>query len=562
MQRRIENAAEKESVSESELGDSSECSTTEKPLSVGAPSAQHSSPELEQDSGSVSHQNDPHSRPVGRPSVPHTGEKSDISPATKTVLFETGNPETGATPCGALETVKVSGTVDTVLVESVPGLMTAPDFCMFIQPFADTIVHFRPLRVRTERNRYIVIMKFRSSEEAAKFARSYQGRPFFPGLVEETCNVREVGSIDFDTANDSELSGFPNSAMFPGESDDALRATCAVCLERLDARNDALVTTFCNHTMHAACLSKWDLNRCPVCRHTHELRPESSVCMICNHRGHLWMCAVCGFVGCAIYANKHAHAHFDETQHPFAINLEDRTFWGGETIRAGTVWDYSSERFVNRLLTSDDGKVVEVAQDPERSPQGAPSVSQAAACCSSENVGIVEDEENDRGLQAAVYASRMDAIVDEYRGKLEWLEAERVAEKNELENEIVKLKGAVTKGSKEKKVLQKRISEMEKETKQLEDKNGFLKNLSDTLLRDNRGWNEQVEGLKRQLAESEEAKKGLQEQIRDLMMHLEAQAKISEASGSCRSGPSELQGGDVRVGPTPRQRLAMKTHRR
>lgn len=487
----------------------------------------------------------------------------------ETIIFETGNPATGATSSGTLHVRPCSGHSSTVLVESVPGLMTSADFCMFIRPFADAIRHFRPLRLASERNLYIVVVQLRTNHDASNFAQVFQGKLFLRGLVQETCAIREVSQIDFDAADQSSKHDFPNSAMFPSEPlAEAQRPPCAVCLDRLDERTAALVTTFCNHTMHAACLAKWDLNRCPVCRHTHELMPEASTCMNCNHREDLWMCVICGYVGCGVYKNKHAHQHFAETQHPFAMNLEDTVFWSGEKLRAGSVWDYISDRFVNRLLTSDDGKIVEVTYD-ER-PDTAASSSECApqqACCGSGSAAAAtvgeEDEEIDRGFQAALYASRMDAVVDDYRRRLERMEAEHVAEKEKLEAEKQKLKAELSESAKERKVLNRRVADAQKEATALRDKNGFLKNLTETLLRDKKAWSDELEKVKTQLKESLASQSGLEEQLRDLMMHLEAQAKISGASESCRSGASELMGGDVlRVGPTPRERLAMKTNRR
>lgn len=492
----------------------------------------------------------------------------------ESVRFETGNPETGATISGQIVVRACAGTSPIVLVESVPGLMTSADFCMFVRPFADAILHFRPLRLATERNRYVVVVHFRTPEDAANFAQVFQGKLFLRGLVPETCEIREVVSIAFDSTDgpiDSASGNFPNSAMFPDDAPpDSQRTSCAVCLERLENHTAGLVTTFCNHTMHAACLAQWDLNRCPVCRHTHELTPEASTCMNCDNREDLWMCVVCAYVGCGVYKNKHAHQHFAETQHPFSMSLEDCTFWSGEKLRAGSVWDYSSDRFVNRLLTSDDGKIVEVTHDARPGEGGSSSEGDATDVCCGSNAAAAaavvvgdDDEENDRGLQAAVYASRMDAVVDDYRARMARMEAEHLTEVEKLRAEVKKLKTEAGDSAKERKALNRRVADAEKEAASLRDKNGFLKSLNETLLRDKRGWNDEVETLNNKLREAESEKRGLEEQLRDLMMHLEAQAKISGASESCRSDASELVGGDVvRVGPSPRQRLAMKTNRR
>lgn len=481
------------------------------------------------------------------------------------LLFETGNPETGATTSGELKICKLTGNSATVVVESVPGLMTSADFCMFVRPFADKIIHMRSLRVKTERNRYIVVMQFKEDVDASNFAKDFVGRAYLQGLVQETCEIREVCSITFDKLREGEQAGFPQSRMFPSEhDDDASKLACPVCLEPLKVGEASLVTTFCNHTLHTSCLSQCDQNRCPVCRFAHELTPEASACMMCGQREDLWMCVICAFVGCGVYKNKHANGHFHETQHPFAMNLDDCIFWSGERLSKGTVWDYSSERFVNRLLTGDDGKIVEVALDAHQPPgAAASSTSTRATCCNTANLAIVEDEENDRGLQAAVYASRMDAVVADYRGRMEILQAEHASGREHLQEEICRLQELVSRGSKQRKTLQKRTTESEKETASLKERNEFLKNLSENLLRDSKGWNDEVAKFKKELAESEEGKRGLEEQLRDLMMHLEAQAKIGCSSDSCRTDASELRGGDVvQVGPSLRERLHRKASRR
>lgn len=526
------------------------------------------------ESPSTSHFQSPRLLPLPRRAEPPTHES---------IIFETGNPDTGAIISGTLHISALSPESSTLLMESVPGLMTAAEMCNFVKPSIDSIVHLRALRQASERNRYLVAIRFKDTAHAVAFAHAFRGKPYLRGLIPETCAVRSVHSITFtSTARSSSPSRaksktkhntqvFPNGAMFPRDiTRDITHPFCAVCLERLDNHASALVTTFCNHTMHAACLGKWDLNRCPVCRHTHELTPEASVCMQCEQRDNLWMCVVCAFVGCGYYKSKHAQMHFAETQHPFAMNISDCTFWTGDTLSAGTVWDYVSERFVNRLASGDDGKIVEVDSRPnggEITPGDGAAASSVNhgndSCCSgSTRDGVVYDVENDRGVQAAVYASRMDAVVDEYRRQLESLQTEHVTECNRLQQEIEMLRMEVANGSKERKSLLKRVNDSDKEKKNLQDKNGFLKSLNETLLRDKQGWNEQVERLREELKESETSKSGLEEQLRDVMMHMEAQAKISGGE-SCRSDASELHGGDVlRVGPSPRKRLAMKTNRR
>lgn len=125
----------------------------------------------------------------------------------------------------------------------------------------------------------------------------------------------------------------------------------------MDESIDGVLTILCNHAFHSNCLVKWGDSTCPVCRcvQTPELT-ESSVCMQCevDISSNLWICLICGNVGCGRYQGGHAASHFKATNHTYALQLgTDR------------VWDYAGDNFVHRLLQSkSDGKLVAHTQSP------------------------------------------------------------------------------------------------------------------------------------------------------------------------------------------------------
>lgn len=135
--------------------------------------------------------------------------------------------------------------------------------------------------------------------------------------------------------------------------------TCPVCLERMD-ETTGLLTIICQHVFHCTCLQKWKGSGCPVCRYTlddfgrrgqgADTDAGPSECSVCHSEVNLWICLICGNIGCGRYDGAHAFAHFKETSHAFSMDLATQR-----------VWDYVSDAYVHRIIQSKtDGKLVEL----------------------------------------------------------------------------------------------------------------------------------------------------------------------------------------------------------
>lgn len=138
--------------------------------------------------------------------------------------------------------------------------------------------------------------------------------------------------------------------------------TCPVCLERMDNTN-GLMTIPCQHVFHCRCLQSWKGSGCPVCRYTGTSNndssssqkrpfgsPISNLCAVCDCTDDLWICLICGRVGCGRYKGGHAKEHWKETAHCFALEIETQH-----------VWDYAGDTWVHRLIRAKgDGQVVEL----------------------------------------------------------------------------------------------------------------------------------------------------------------------------------------------------------
>jgi BRCA1-associated protein len=201
----------------------------------------------------------------------------------------------------------------------------------------------------------------------------------------QVCQVVFVKSITFETptrpdGHFPDLSRDPFTPSGSGPVSNTLRPfppptpnlielpTCAVCLERMDDTT-GLMTIACQHVFHCTCLESWKGSGCPICRHTNEANDPanpynqpfggsaSNLCSVCDTPEDLWICLICGRVGCGRYKGGHAKDHWKETAHCFALELETQH-----------VWDYAGDTWVHRLIREKgEGKVVELPDSTSRS---------------------------------------------------------------------------------------------------------------------------------------------------------------------------------------------------
>uniref|UniRef100_A0A6B2FVJ1 BRCA1-associated protein (Trinotate prediction) n=1 Tax=Myxobolus squamalis TaxID=59785 RepID=A0A6B2FVJ1_MYXSQ len=129
----------------------------------------------------------------------------------------------------------------------------------------------------------------------------------------------------------------------------------------MDESLEGILTVLCDHSFHTECLIKWPDIKCPVCRYIQSPTPPSSLsCTDCDTGNvvkglliqDIWMCLICGYLGCGRYENKHAFMHFEETAHTFSIK-----------IGTSQVWDYAGDNYVHRLISCTDGKLVECSNE-------------------------------------------------------------------------------------------------------------------------------------------------------------------------------------------------------
>ncbi|EAU39339.1 predicted protein [Aspergillus terreus NIH2624] len=266
----------------------------------------------------------------------------------------------------------------TLCILAVPSYMSPSDFLGFVgEGTRDDVSHFRMIRT-ARANRYMVLMKFRSGKKAREWQKEWNGK-VFNSMEPETCHVVFVKTVEIQAvdpesqppATTATTSGQPIPSATLSTRPLAPRTpalielpTCPVCLERMD-ETTGLLTIICQHVFHCTCLQKWKGSGCPVCRYTQDdLRKTSqsagpsgddaeqppAECNVCHSDVNLWVCLICGHVGCGRYDGAHAFAHYKDTAHAFAMDLASQR-----------VWDYVGDAYVHRIIQSkSDGKLVEL----------------------------------------------------------------------------------------------------------------------------------------------------------------------------------------------------------
>lgn len=412
-----------------------------------------------------------------------------------------------------------------VCVLRVPSYLSPSEFAAFTGAYHKEISHMRIITT-TSKEHYTVIIKMKTQQSADEFYLEFNKKPF-SSMEPTACTVLFIASVEF-------IKQKENTILFPPEGQTEL-PTCAVCLERLDETANGILTILCNHSFHCHCLSQWKGDGgCPVCRYCQQPEPEGPNCAVCGTNESLWICLICGNIGCGRYKNEHARLHYKETMHVYALELQ-----------TSRVWDYMDDRYVHRLVQNkSDGKLVELPPPgSEVDPSSLPDISKVESI-SLEYTYLLE-------AQKAYFVDQIRRMERQKHDKINQLEEEfalLLQQKEENERKARELED-------EKKKWDKRVTELEKKMKETLKETDFLKNVNNAMSQSQEEWKEKVKQTEKKLEDDSKDKKiqELQDQIKDLMYYIEARNKIEQNE--------ELQNGDVILQPTlvtPKRKVKKK----
>lgn len=323
------------------------------------------------------------------------------------------------------------------------------------------------------------------------------------------------------------------------------------------------MTIPCSHVFHCNCLQNWKGAGCPVCRFTNTADSQgsssdpnnpysqpfggsqvSNLCSACDSTDDLWICLICGVVGCGRYKGAHAKDHWKETAHSFALELETQH-----------VWDYAGDMWVHRLIRDKgDGKVVEL---PSRGNQGGHGPEEdVVPRAKLENIGleythlITSQLESQRAYYEEILSKAVDkaakaSAAAESTAAQSSTTVERLSELEEkfnalskdtipqMERDLERERTKATRGENLARSLGKSLQE-EKRVNE-----GLMKRI-EHLGADNEAVRKDTEALKAENAE-------LKEMNRDLSMFISGQEKLKELENEGQVEAGELEAGSASV---------------
>ncbi|CAH8856641.1 unnamed protein product [Trichobilharzia szidati] len=392
---------------------------------------------------------------------------------------------------------------------SVPSHITVKDLLVFISPMRNVIEELKIVKDCTP-NRYMALLKFRTPEDTDHFYDAYNGI-CYNTLESEVCQLMYVSHV--------EITHPSTGVAFPTKDLREL-PSCPVCLERLDEPVQGILTTIlCNHTFHDGCISRVEDTICPVCRYVQS--PEmlaDGQCADCDIRENLWICLICGHVGCGRYGQKHAQLHFEETGHTFALEL-------GKTL----VWDYADDAYVHRLAVNhEDGKLVQLGPSSETGSKKLDMLSMEFSAI------LTSQLESQR----AYFEAQLDLITTQSNERIEEVEARaekalstaRAAE--EKLSEVIKENGVFSRK------LQQATSLAQRLQKELEEERALNK----SLLLNEKAWRERTE-------QAETEAKTAREECRELLLNLELRDKLNELGTNEELTKDELENCEISIQP-------------
>ena len=279
--------------------------------------------------------------------------------------------------------------------------------------------------------------------------------------------------------------------------------TCPVCISRIEKAVTGLNTIKCRDLFHSCCQNKHQITSlgCETCQVLFNFKTRGSeMCSDCGSAENVWICLICANFGCGRYKGGHAHNHFIKSGHAFSLKLNSHR-----------IWNYSTDRYVHWKIVSAEG-AVEVTEEAFDSKDNNVNINNVSSIL--EGTFLNDFTTAQLESQKEYFDERLRAIQKSYHLELSKL--------NETHNEqIIKLNSELNNFNNEHKVLIELKAQLQDTNKKLKQKSHSLVDELETERKISHGLAKTIDDLQCQLNSSKAEQKDLEDQVKDLMKHIE-----------------------------------------
>ena len=299
--------------------------------------------------------------------------------------------------------------------------------------------------------------------------------------------------------------------------DSVILPTCPVCIKRLDKSISGLNVIKCRDLFHSCCRENCrKLSRnCRVCSLIYDDDRQTMNCSDCTSTENLWICLICGNLGCGRYKGGHAHNHFLKTGHAFALKSDSQL-----------IWDYTLDKYVHWSIKSAEGTIVDVDEDLKSETRSVREVLD-----NNEPAFVDEFTTAQLESQKAFFEERLLAMKKETQQELLHL-------KQAKDEEIRFLKEELSRTNHERKILHDLSNQLKEHSKKVKKEATDMKMELDTEKRIGQGLCRSIDDLNNELETVNAGKTELEEQVKDLMKHLE----VIDLMGKAGNDPDIVEG--------------------
>ncbi|XP_010927420.2 BRAP2 RING ZnF UBP domain-containing protein 1 isoform X2 [Elaeis guineensis] len=418
--------------------------------------------------------------------------RSRSSPSAAAASSSSSNPHPSP------DSLLPAGRGTLLFVLAVPSRLSPEDFLRFCGSYVERSSEVRVIRNDAMEDRYSVLVGFDDQKKADGFYLDLNGWRF-TSAEGEVCHILFVASVEFTESTEIAATPPSGSTELP---------TCPVCIERLDQDISGIAATTCDHSFQCSCISKWVNSSCSVCQFCRE-HSEKPTCSICGTSENLWICVICGFVGCGRYKEGHAVRHWKDTQHCYSLDLETQR-----------VWDYVGDSYVHRLNQSkSDDKLVKLKSNCR-------SIGDNCVSCTCSD---------DSGISGALLCSKVEVIVDEYNHLLaSQLENQRQYYETLLQEAKEKREKCISEAVE--KTVNSKLQDIQLKLENVIRENKVVAEMNENLMKNQNIWRENIKEIEEReratLKLKDERIRDLEEEIRDFTVCIEAQKALDNMAGA------------------------------